>query len=77
VEMLLKLGYKVRVLDNLSTGSIMYLPLDHENLEFIYGDITNKADVTKAMAGIEPQYLNTTVNFQVWRVFSTWQLRVK
>ncbi|EER07853.1 nad dependent epimerase/dehydratase, putative, partial [Perkinsus marinus ATCC 50983] len=49
VEELLELGYKVRVLDNLVTGNIQYLPLDHPRLEFRYGDIMDLKTLRAAM----------------------------
>ncbi|GAB3805674.1 hypothetical protein GCM10028868_34210 [Virgibacillus kimchii] len=41
VEAILKLGYQVRGLDNLSTGKIENVDefIDHPNYEFIKGDI--------------------------------------
>lgn len=39
VDLLLKQGKEVIVLDNLSSGKLNYLPLSHPNLEFIEGDI--------------------------------------
>ncbi|HZH68621.1 MAG TPA: SDR family oxidoreductase [Chitinophagales bacterium] len=54
VEKLLYIGYKVRVLDNLSTGKQANIDLfnDHPNYEFIKGDITNFEDCQKACKGI-------------------------
>ncbi len=54
VENLLKRSYKVRVLDNLSLGSRDYLP-EHDDLEFIEGDITDYdtcLEVTDGMEGV-------------------------
>ncbi len=51
VDFLLALGYRVRVFDNLSTGYLLYLPLDNERLEFMYGDITNLEDLKIAIEG--------------------------
>ena len=39
VEMLLELGYTVRVYDNLETGNLLFLNLRHPRLHFVYGDI--------------------------------------
>ena len=39
VEMLLDLGYTVRVYDNLETGNLLFLNLRHPRLHFVYGDI--------------------------------------
>ena len=49
---LLNQNYKVRVLDNLSTGSRNYLPY-HSNLEFIEGDITNYNTCVSVCKNIE------------------------
>ncbi len=72
---LLKNNYRVRVLDNLSTGNIDYLPKD-PNLEFINGDITDSntclnacKDVSgvfhlAAMSKVLPSLLdNNMINF--------------
>ena len=40
-EELLELGYSVRVLDDLTEGSLEWLPLNHPNLEFIHGTPTD------------------------------------
>mmetsp|Transcript_10300 Transcript_10300/g.23064 ORF Transcript_10300/g.23064 Transcript_10300/m.23064 type:complete len:412 (-) Transcript_10300:135-1370(-) len=53
VELLLSLGYHVRVLDSLFSGNIQYLPLQHPNLELIYGDISDRDTVYGAMKGVE------------------------
>jgi dTDP-D-glucose 4,6-dehydratase len=45
VELLLKLGLKVRVFDNLSTGFKEYVPTDDDRVEFIEGDVRNYAEV--------------------------------
>lgn len=50
VEALLAKGYKVRVLDNLSTGKISYLPMDNANLNLVIGDVADGAAVARAMA---------------------------
>lgn len=54
-EAILKLGYKVRVLDNLSTGNLNNLqPFSSDsNFEFIKGDICNLEDCLKATKGID------------------------
>ncbi|KAF4711210.1 hypothetical protein FOZ62_003330 [Perkinsus olseni] len=52
VEDLLDLGYRVRVFDNLVTGNIQYLPLDHPRLEFRYGDIMDMKVLRAAMKGV-------------------------
>jgi len=57
VEHLLKQGVKfVRVLDNLSTGNkanISFLLKQYDNLEFMYGDISNLDICRKAMKNID------------------------
>ncbi len=41
VEALLARSYRVRVLDNLSQGSLANLPVGHPDLEFVEGDVTD------------------------------------
>ena len=55
VEAILKLGYKVRVLDNFSTGKMENIVefLDNENFELIEGDIRNLEDCQKACKGVD------------------------
>ncbi|MEK7509218.1 MAG: NAD(P)-dependent oxidoreductase [Patescibacteria group bacterium] len=54
VPLLLSNGYTVRVLDSLRLGGVGLLPvLAHPNLEFIRGDVRNRADVAKAMRGVD------------------------
>jgi UDP-N-acetylglucosamine/UDP-N-acetylgalactosamine 4-epimerase len=57
VEKLLLAGVKkVRILDNLSTGylkNINYLLKQFNNLEFVYGDITNLESCRKAMKDVD------------------------
>lgn len=45
VKLLLKMGRKVIVLDNFSTGKIDNLPMKHPDLEVILGDVTDYATV--------------------------------
>jgi len=54
VNLLLKQDYHVRVIDNLLFGgeAIVYF-VSNPEFEFIRGDITNKADVTRALEGID------------------------
>lgn len=52
VELLLAKGYRVRVLDNLSSGSLSNLPLQDRRLEFVQGDIRDASIMTYAMQGI-------------------------
>ena len=51
-EGLLKKGYRVRVLDNLSTGKRSNLDGMKGELEFMKGDIRRPADTRKAMRGV-------------------------
>ena len=55
VEAILKLGCKVRVLDNFSTGKIENIVefLDNENFELVEGDIRNLENCQKACEGID------------------------
>jgi len=50
VEALLGKGYKIRVLDNLSTGKVANLPVAHPDLELMIGDVADSAVVEQAMA---------------------------
>jgi UDP-glucose 4-epimerase len=51
VDVLLAKGYRVRVLDNLSTGKTANLPLNNPLLELIEGDVADAALVTRCMLG--------------------------
>ncbi len=51
VETLLASGARVRVLDNLSSGYVDYLP-QHANLAFVQGDVRDVACVAECMQGI-------------------------
>ncbi len=51
VENLARRGERVRVLDNLSTGSLKKLSAVSGKFEFVRGDITRPADCAKACAG--------------------------
>ena len=55
VEAILKLGCKVRVLDNFSTGKRENIVefLDNENFELVEGDIRNLENCQKACEGID------------------------
>ncbi len=52
VERLLDLGFRVRVLDNLSTGKRSNLDLDHPRLELVEGDVRDRAQVKGVLAGV-------------------------
>lgn len=52
IEALLALGAQVRVLDDLSTGSLNNLPTQHGSLEFVQGDVRDEACVANCMQGI-------------------------
>lgn len=41
VDLLLSQGHRVRVLDNLSTGKTINLPISHSALEFVRGSVTD------------------------------------
>jgi len=54
VGLLLKKGYFVRVLDNLSFGGEAVISfLNNDNFEFIKGDIRNEFDLREAIQGID------------------------
>ena len=53
VELLLKKGYFVRVLDNLSFGGEAIISFLNSSFEFIKGDIRNKFDLREAIQGID------------------------
>lgn len=53
VDRLLTLGYKVRILDNLYTGFIRNVPLQHENVEFVYGDILDREALQVAIKDVD------------------------
>merc|ERR1719359_2037710 len=53
VELLLHLGYNVRVLDNLVTGYAMYLPLQHPHLELVFGSSDDSKLLKKAMLDVD------------------------
>lgn len=52
VTQLLGLGYRVRVLDSLETGNLLFLDLRHPRLEFHHGDILDMSAVRRAMQGV-------------------------
>ncbi|KAJ1560620.1 hypothetical protein HK405_006478, partial [Cladochytrium tenue] len=56
VDRLLTLGYRVRVFDNLATGSIRNIPLDNDRVDFIMGDILDMDAVTRATEGVDYVY---------------------
>jgi nucleoside-diphosphate-sugar epimerase len=54
VRLLLEKGYKVRVLDSLIFGGEPIVDLlNHDNFEFVKGDVRNDEDVKKAVEGID------------------------
>ncbi|NJE85998.1 SDR family NAD(P)-dependent oxidoreductase [Thermococcus sp. CX2] len=55
VDRLMELGYEVRVLDDLSAGSLDNIGrwLNHERFEFIKGDMRNMKTVEKAVDGVD------------------------
>ena len=52
VELLLELGFRVRVFDNLSTGFRSYVPADDPRVEFVEGDVRDYAEVEKAVMDV-------------------------
>jgi nucleoside-diphosphate-sugar epimerase len=50
---LLALRYRVRVLDNLSSGNSSNLPLEHAALELVVGDVTDAEACASAVAGVD------------------------
>ena len=52
-DALVKRGYTVRVLDNLSTGKVDNLKQVRGKIEFVKGDIRRPADCRKAVKGID------------------------
>jgi UDP-glucose 4-epimerase len=53
VRELVSQGFKVRVLDNLSTGSLSNLKEVLDSIEFIEGDLRDEITVEKAVRGVE------------------------
>lgn len=55
VDRLMERGYKVRVLDDLSAGSLENIRqwLEHERFEFIKGDMRDLEVITEAVKGVE------------------------
>lgn len=53
VDRLLQLGYRVRVFDNLYTGFLRNVPLDHNRLEFFHGDIMDEHQLREAFDGVD------------------------
>lgn len=56
VDRLLLLGYKVRIFDNLYTGFLRNVPLDHPDVEFHLGTILDQEALREAMEGIDFVY---------------------
>ena len=54
VRLLLKQGFKVRVIDNLRFGGETLIELmNYENFEFVKGDVRSQEDLTKALKNID------------------------
>lgn len=53
VDLLLKEGLTVRVLDNLSTGKLQNLPFLESGLEFVHGSVADKACVHDACQDVD------------------------
>lgn len=49
VDALLDKGYKVRVLDNLSTGKVSNLPVNNPDLQLVIGDVADSAVVEQVV----------------------------
>jgi len=56
IDRLLKLGYRVRIFDNLYTGFLRNVPLDDPNVEFIFGDIMDRKALLDAVNGVHYVY---------------------
>src|SRR5947209_17537037 len=56
VDALVVRGHEVRVLDDLSTGSIDNLAWVRDQVEFVRGDVTVPDDVRRAVDGVEVVY---------------------
>lgn len=56
VRRLLNQGHRVRVLDNLSEGTLSNLEAVSSDIEFIEGDIRDEASVRRAVKGVEGIY---------------------
>ncbi len=53
VHALVARNYKVRVLDNFSTGALANLTLDRSSIELLYGDLNNLDLVRRSMDGVD------------------------
>ncbi|KAI8846393.1 hypothetical protein BC829DRAFT_268986 [Chytridium lagenaria] len=53
VDRLLSLGYRVRILDNLTSGSIRNVPIEDDRVDLIVGDVSNLQTVQTAIKGVE------------------------
>ena len=55
IDGLIDAGYQVRILDNLSSGSLSLInhQLENENVEFVQGDLTSIEDVKQATKDID------------------------
>ena len=56
VRRLLNQGHRVRVLDNLSEGTLANLEAVSSDIEFIEGDVRDEASVRRAVEGVEGIY---------------------
>src|SRR5262245_29151545 len=56
VEALVERGHEVRVLDNLSTGSLTNLEAVSDQVELLDGDVTDLETVRWSMRGVEVVY---------------------
>lgn len=68
---------KVRVLDNFSSGKLLYLPPDKGHIEVIKGDIREERTVSRAVKGVDVVYHLAALPFipdsyrQPWEFFDT------
>jgi len=53
VDGALKRGYRVRVLDNLSTGKLINLQHVSSQIDWVKGDLQKERDVQKAVRGVD------------------------
>ncbi|MCK4356879.1 SDR family NAD(P)-dependent oxidoreductase, partial [Candidatus Bipolaricaulota bacterium] len=53
VEVLVARGERVRVLDNLATGRLENLSVVKDSVEFVQGDLRDRAVVSRVMKGVE------------------------
>lgn len=62
VQELLRRGYRVRILDNLSRGNLDNLSACLSEVELIHGDVTNVEQVRQALIGVEQVFHLAAIN---------------